>query len=533
MDQQQLDAYHGHLDFARLKVSKSRFIQPWERGFLKKSSAFPACPPAITDGGIGSASELALKRIDPNDEQKDFELVRSYFKKFRAKFGKSSGRSWVEKLDYDRKASFVKWEKILLTGLLDFQVGAQFRQMRLAKRTPSFVQYFNDVFALKSTLTLHHRANPILRYLTWAKGRGYVGIPFIENEVYEFLSDPSEPFAPTFPKSMVGSLAFMHYVLDCRSAKLCIDSKRISGCATRQYLLKRKLKQKNPLLVSQVIGLEKICIGGIDASLEEKVASGFFLYMIYARARHSDAQASGTVSLEVEEGDDGLEGFVEALVTRSKTSFSLERKTRYLPMSAPIRGLVQTDSWAVHWFEHMKNAKLPRGQDLPLLPSPNVAGGRNQLPLSAEASTAWLRHLLLKIGTRREELINYGTHSLKATVLSWLSKRGVPREVRACLGYHSKAVDGTEVVYGRDNMAAPLRVMCSVILEIADEEFKPDATKSGMLKRKATSQKVDAFDSSGDFKANKAGFQDGSLEDALANETHERGDEVVVEELLS
>ena len=72
-----------------------------------------------------------------------------------------------------------------------------------------------------------------------------------------------------------GSLAFMHYVLECRSAKLCIDSRRISGCATRLYLLKRKLKQQNPLLVSKVIGLEKICIGEIDASLEERVASGF------------------------------------------------------------------------------------------------------------------------------------------------------------------------------------------------------------------------------------------------------------------
>ena len=75
------------------------------------------------------------------------------------------------------------------------------------------------------------------------------------------------------------------------------------------------------------------------------------------------------------------------------------------------------------------------------------------------------------------------------------------------LGYHSKAVDGTEVVYGRDNMAAQLRVMCSVTLEIADEEFRPDATKSGMLKRKATSQNVVSVDPSGDFIANELAFR--------------------------
>ena len=90
--------------------------------------------------------------------------------------------------------------------------------------------------------------------------------------------------------------------------------------------------------MKQVLGLEKICIGDVEASIEESVASGFFLYMIYARARHSDAQSSGLIQLEVDDGDDGMEGFVEASVTRSKTSYSLERKTRYLPMSAPIRG---------------------------------------------------------------------------------------------------------------------------------------------------------------------------------------------------
>ena len=39
--------------------------------------------------------------------------------------------------------------------------------------------------------------------------------------------------------------------------------------------------------------------------------------------------------------------------------------------------------------------------------------------------------------------------------------------------------------------------------------------------------------SSGDFIANKAGFQVDSFADALGDETHERGDDSAVEELLS
>ena len=153
-----------------------------------------------------------MKRVEQQFDQKEFEKVQSYFKKFRSKFVRTSRQTWMEILDdYDRRAAFVKWQKILITSLLDFQVGAQFRQMRLANRSPNFSQYFSDVFALKSTLTLHTRANPILRYLTWAKGRGYQSISFRESEVYEFLSDSAQSFAPTFPKSFVGSVAFTQY----------------------------------------------------------------------------------------------------------------------------------------------------------------------------------------------------------------------------------------------------------------------------------------------------------------------------------
>ena len=116
------------------------------------------------------------------------------------------------------------------------------------------------------------------------------------------------------------------------------------------------------------------------------------------------------VSLDVVELEDGIDGFVETCIERSKTSYSLERKTRYLPMSAPVIGSLRHDSWAVHWFKNMDEAKLPRGRELPLLPSPLHNGGWNRLPLTAEASTAWLRHLLIKSGTDKHELLYYASH---------------------------------------------------------------------------------------------------------------------------
>ena len=358
MDQKQLDAYHGHLEFSRLKVTRSRFVQPWERGFMKIPNApFALSPPAPTDGGILLASSLVKKRSAQELAQYEYEMLGSFFKKFRTQSLKKNKQSWVAKLDYDRKAAFIKWEKIMLCGLLDFEAGVQFRMMRLANRVPNFQQYFMDVFAIKSTLTLHKRANPVLRFVKWCQRDGGVAIPFQEDRIYAFLTDSTETFAPTFGKSFTGSLRFMYYVLGSKSAKLCVESKRIIGCASRMYLQKRKLKQKSPLLVKQVIGLEKICNNEVDATLEEKVASGFFLFMVFARARHSDAQSAGSIFLDLVEGEDGVDGFVEASIGRSKTSYSLERKTRFLPMSAQIRGIQQHDSWAINWFKHMDKAK--------------------------------------------------------------------------------------------------------------------------------------------------------------------------------
>ncbi|CAE7654031.1 unnamed protein product [Symbiodinium sp. CCMP2592] len=67
----------------------------------------------------------------------------------------------------------------------------------------------------------------------------------------------------------------------------------------------------------------------------------------------------------------------------------------------------------------------------------------------------------------------------EATTLSWSAKLGLAREVRAALGYHARGRDGTEIIYGRDNMSAPVRRLQEVLLEVSRERFMPDATRSG------------------------------------------------------
>ena len=71
------------------------------------------------------------------------------------------------------------------------------------------------------------------------------------------------------------------------------------------------------------------------------------------------------------------------------------------------------------------------------------------------------------------------THSLKAGVLAFAAKFGIPAEVRRLLGYHVASEDGSMLHYSRDAMATPLRWLSKMFGMIRAGKFKPDVTRSG------------------------------------------------------
>jgi len=73
----------------------------------------------------------------------------------------------------------------------------------------------------------------------------------------------------------------------------------------------------------------------------------------------------------------------------------------------------------------------------------------------------------------------FGTHSGKATVLSWLSKAGVGKGTRRLLGGHATEKDQSLLEYSRDALAGPLRDVELFYKRIAAGAFLPDATRSG------------------------------------------------------
>ena len=80
-------------------------------------------------------------------------------------------------------------------------------------------------------------------------------------------------------------------------------------------------------------------LGRKDRPIPDRHAAGCFLFMVYARARFSDMLNVGKLEFDSNSSGTGSRGYVEAEVTRSKTSFSVDRKVRLLPMTATMNGV--------------------------------------------------------------------------------------------------------------------------------------------------------------------------------------------------
>ena len=474
-------AYESHQVSATRVASRAigRSVRmPWE--IAENFLGMPSLPSPFEKGGcLIAASSKVPASVDP---AKPAPARLESLRLAGVKIPKTMGPSWDQKLSEAREAALAKWLGILERYPDDFGLAIAVERDRQSGRASDLKASLQDVFAQKASATVSGRAGPLARYIKHCISRQEQPFPVVEAGVYAFLQDYAAREAPTCARSFLSSLAFAKYTVSLKVQDE-IFSPRVRGLSSKLYLDKRKTQQKPPLKVDHVRKLEAIATGSIPMEPPDRVAAGFFLWALFARARFSDAQAAGALQCDLSETSDGTVGYLEAAIERSKTSFSLERKVRYLHMFAPIEGIGEV-AWGVPWFEFCGQHGPPRGSGRPLLPSPLSGGGWQTSPLNVDSAAKWLRYLLIRAGCERSSVEVLGTHSLKATTLSWCAKFGLDRATRAALGYHSKGRDGTELIYGRDNMAKPVRDLQEVLLQVVLGKFDPDATRSGyFLKR--------------------------------------------------
>lgn len=117
----------------------------------------------------------------------------------------------------------------------------------------------------------------------------------------------------------------------------------------------------------------------------------------------------------------------------------------------------------------------------PLLPSPKGCEGWSNRPLTSGEASMWLRELLIAGGADPGHVVLISSHSLKATVLSWAAKKGIPIEVRRLLGHHLPPGDISAINYSRDALAGPMQFLVDLLSSIRLSDFRPDDKRSSRI----------------------------------------------------
>ena len=345
------------------------------------------------------------------------------------------GLTWPEVQERVRQRALDRWRLLLEYAPTASEVGEQLLDLCTTSSPQAARGLLLNVFAAKSASTLDRRAGALLLYVQW-HDRTFSdcqALPPQEARVYQYLAALADGDGPASRgDGLVRAFVLAKHLIGLRGVEPVQGSARAQGAAHRAYLRKRPLQQRQVLSTHMVLTLEQLITQA--PTLIDRVASGMFVFMLMARARFSDAQ--GVVELVMDMVGD--QGYLETRTRHTKTGTTKEKRTRLLPMAAPAMALGST-AWAPLWLQARADAQVPGLPDGQLLPAPASASTWSQQPLCAGAASKWLRRLLVGAGFSEQEVRLIGTHSLKATALSWCSKYGLEHHERRLLGYHVAA----------------------------------------------------------------------------------------------
>ena len=439
---------------------------PWEMGFAAMVMG-PTTPWEALMSSYDVPAEENLAKVDTAKVQEieDDESDHGFAGAFLG--GSKVRQSMQDEAKQEREKEIERWMVVI------HALGDESPMGKMIDREGDRVVH--DIFAKKKTGTLKTRCVAMMLYIRWAQSKNLSPFPLTVATVYSYVDELRKSGAPaTRASSFRSALAFIKGTLNVKGVDAILDNSAISGSCHRSYVTKRVLKQRDALTTDQVMTLETIVEHG--QTLAEKVFAGHCLMCTYGRLRFGDSQ--GIESEPVIDGE-----YLEAGTSMHKTDSMVGRTRRLLPVSAPAMG-ISKGCWAADFLKARKDAGLRAGVGRAFMPAPLIGGGWSPGRLRTTEASIWLCELLQKYSLSIARLENVGSHSMKATTLSWLAKAGVPEKVRRLLGYHVKPKDKSLIIYSRDALAGPLETLRDLILKIAMGEFSPDVTRSGRWKSK-------------------------------------------------
>ena len=460
---------------------------PWERGFAARVFAKPG---AKTAWEINASKAVAAPKI-PMELTKPTEIKPQAAETVAAAIQSGSWATIAHRLASVslhpastclRESAYSKWKYILQLYPDKSELGRKLlKDIMMLKSDEHLSQVIADIFSIKSTLTLHKRANSLIKFFAYCHNTMRVPVPVVPVVVYVFMKTP-QMSKPSSAQSLREALNFAGALLGLDGAKEAAADPLVAGAAGTAMISKRIRKQARLFKKKDVRKLLK----GMRtlASMVDKTFLGQCLFLMILRARWSDGQHVEQIIEDFIDGDLTLGGYIQANTTRHKTATSANKKRIFLEMTGPVKILGDSE-WYELWQEAREHCGLGKISD-PMLPVVGRDGQFGKEPLSAGEASIWLQDLCRNLECEYDD---HTTHCLKALYLSWAAKFHVPYEDRAVLGYHVIKGRESTYCYARDNMSGPLRALDDMLKFVEDGNFDPDSTRSGRF-RKVDSDEV-------------------------------------------
>ena len=462
-DQQwQLGVIANHRQFSQQPAS---LLLPWETGVFAEifgNAPLLTLPTSVLPEPDSGLMEQVIAAVDAVDNS-DAKPSDSCFDKAVRNM---QDLEYFENKHRQLELACGQWLELLSCNWFSTGVGEILaRDMQKDVTGACAYETLKACFGIKSPQTLLKRAASLRRYFKWhselrsdAKQVEVSPLPFTEQDVWAFFHwlrdyriENNRGF--TNASAFLETVRFMKFTLELRDSDIVLQSRRLLGFASIERMQKGPTRQAAPLELVHLQRLHEVLQNG--SCLMDRLGAGVILICIYGRARWSDLRYIHHVVVE-----EGRNGFLTLYTAEHKTSAVGARREQYLPLVVPWMGVVH-DEWIKTFLDvylelGLNIFKIPLG---PLLPAPRLGGGFAARPLSTPEAATWLR--LLLHGTPGCD--NFRAHSLKTTLLVWAAKAGLEKEVRAVLGHHASALEGSEVVYSRHLQTRALRKLCMLL----------------------------------------------------------------------
>ena len=450
---------------------------PWETGiagkvlFPKAESAMLHLRPSRYHPGPYSLPGPVTSAVDTAHLRRVEQVVKSGSWAKVAK--RTADIPWDEAVETDRDLALKKWKFLIQLTAEHSNLGRRLVGDILNLRTDDeLVGLISDLFARKSTLTLHRRANSIVGYVKYCKGIGLPCFPVTVGLVYRYLRS-SHMRASSSAQSFREALNFCHGLIGLDDAAIVAADPIISGSAFKALCEKPLTKQAVPLTVAQIDKLIGICCDGEDDL--DRIFAGHCILAISLRARWNDLQNVNYIKEDFVcdfAPEAGMVGYIEVGTVRHKTAVTAAKRTTILPMTGPLK-ILGNSTWFDSW-QCSRKANGLKEFGFPLMPSVDINGKFTSMPLTTSAASLWIKDLL----SDDADTCSCTTHSLKTTFLSWAAKRGLDYEDRCLLGYHQVPGRSSVYCYSRDVLARPLQKLDDLLAEVFSRKFRPDDSRA-------------------------------------------------------